>query len=281
MSRYDHSRDAISGPAQIEHIAGIFEGEGVPFHAWSVVKGIDPSREAQMVADVLSAGARSLVLDLEAGSGFRAGSADDALRFGDELRRLTPYGRVDISIDPRPWRMHLAPQNEFVTFTDGIWPQLYWDTFNSSGNYDGYTRAGFPVGPGGMTPEFLLDTTWSLLAVYDREIIPVGQGSSPDTNTWARFASRAFQLGMGSVSIWRYGVTPAATVDYLIDNPAGYAPQPPRSPTPAKSATRTPRPTRTAKPTQSPTVTSTRTPRPTRTPTPTPPASPTSAVATP
>jgi hypothetical protein len=275
MSRYDRSSNAVDGPRQVEKLANLFENRGVPFHAWSVIKGIDPAREAQMVADVLNAGARSLVLDLEAGAGFWAGTRDSALQFGDHLRRLTPFGRVDISIDARPWRMHLVPMPEFVAMSDGIWPQLYWDTFNSSGNFDGYRNAGYPTGSGGMSPEFLLDTTWSLLANYNREVIPVGQGAAVDPNTWARFTRRAWELGQGSVSVWRYGVTRYETLAYLGENPAGHAPQPPK-PTPRASATtqgtatRTHTPSKTARPTRTHTPTRTRTMTPTRTGTPTP-----------
>jgi len=269
MSKYDRSPSAVDGPRQVERLVRIFEDEGVPFHAWSVIKGSDPAAEAQMVTDVLSAGARSLILDLEGGSGFWHGSSSDAARFGEELRRMTPYGRVDISIDPRPWRINLVPMPEFVSLCDGIWPQLYWDTFNSQGNLDGYRNSGYPTGARGMTPEFLLDTTDHILAPYGREVIPVGQGAASDPASWGRFARRAWELGMGSVSVWRYGVTPRGTLEYLGDNPAGVAPAPVRTATPTpepdEDATETPTPTKTRKPTQTPT----RTPKPTRTATPT------------
>ena len=265
MSRYDRSSHAVDGPRQVERLARLFEGRGVPFHAWSVIKGIDPAREAQMVADVLSAGARSVVLDLEGSAGFWVGSPTDAAVFGDVLRRLTPFGRVDISIDPRPWRINLVPMPEFVGLCDGIWPQLYWDTFNSQGNFDGYRNSGYPTGAAGMTPEFLLDTTRVLLEGYNREVIPVGQGAAADPNTWARFTRRSWELGMGSVSVWRYGVTRYDTLAYLGDNPAGIAPQPPKSPTPHVSATRTPKPTKTATPTKTRSATPTRTQTPTKT----------------
>lgn len=268
MSKYDHSTDAVSGPGQVERLASLFARHNVPFHAWSVIKGIDPDREAQMVADVLNAGARSLTLDLEPGSGFWAGTSADALRFGDALRTVTPFGRVDISIDPRPWRMSLIPMTEFAAFTDGIWPQLYWDTFNSGGNISGYINSGYDPGAAGMTPEFLLDATEDILAPYNRPVIPAGQGASGDPNMWARFNYRAHQLGMFELSVWRYGVTPSATFDYLDEERAGEAPKPPKTPTPSASATRTPKPTRTATPSRTPTMTPTATKTATRTPTP-------------
>ena len=180
MSTYDSSPSAVSGPGQVAVLASLFEGRGVPFHAWSVIKGIDPVAEAQMAADVLANGARSLTLDLEGSAGFWVGSPAAAVAFGEELRKRTPFGRVDISIDARPWRINLVPMNEFVVFTDGIAPQLYWDTFDSQDNLDGYAGSGFPAGSDGMSPEFLINTTAELLAPYKRDIVPAGQGAPAD-----------------------------------------------------------------------------------------------------
>ena len=273
MSKYDRHASAVSGPPQISRLADIFERNGVQFHAWSVVKGVNPIREAQMTAEVLASGARSIVLDLEGGAGFWVGSAAAAVQFCDELRRLAPFGRVDISIDARPWRLyHNVPMDQFVPAIDGIWPQLYWDTFNSSGNLSLYRDHGYPAGPAGMTPEFLLNATADVLARFARPIIPVGQGATADRWLWERFVYRAWQLGQPEVSVWRHGVTPANNFDVLHDNPAGTQPHLPRTPTPVPpqaSPTRTPSPTRTAKPTKTPTPTITRTPKPTLTPTPT------------
>ena len=273
MSTYDPSPSAVNGPAQVSALASLFEGRGVPFHAWSVIKGIDPVAEARMAADVLANGARSLTLDLEGSAGFWAGTPAAAVAFGEELRKLTPFGRVDISIDARPWRINLVPMNEFVLFTDGIAPQLYWDTFDSGDNLAGYAGSGYPAGASGMTPEFLINTTAKLLEPYKREIIPAGQGSSPDSTSWARFNYAAWNLGLHQLSVWRLGVTPSGTLSYLGAHHAGTKPPvPPPTPTPVRSATptRTPRATRTPTRTPSPTRTPTKTPRATRTPSRTP-----------
>jgi len=270
MSTYDPHPMAVNGPGQVRALADLFENRGVPFHAWCVVKGIDPVREAQMAADVLANGARSLTLDLEGGSGFWTGSAADAAAYGNELRARNAFARVDISIDPRPWRINLVPMAEFVQFTDGISPQLYWDTFNSTSNKNGYAAAGYPPGPAGMTPEFLCDATIQVLSNYDRYIIPAGQGACADPATFPRFVRRAWTDGMGAVSVWRYGVTRYETLAYLGQNPAGIAPQPPktptRTPTKAHTPTRTPTPRKTNTSTRTPTQTFTKTP--TKTPTP-------------
>jgi|CXWL01.1.fsa_nt_gi hypothetical protein len=257
MSTYDHHPDAITGAQRASNVGRYFEDRGIPYHAWCVVKGGEPEREAEMCAEVLAGGARSLVIDLEGGSGFWYGSADDARRFGDRLRTLAPYGRVDISIDPRPWRINLVPMAEFVSLSDGIWPQLYWDTFNTPGNHDGYRSAGFTIPPEGTTPEFLLDATAQVLANYGRPIIPIGQGAASDPATWPRFTHRAWELQQFEVSIWRHGVTRNETTGYLGVNPPGPEPTaPPPTPTATPNAkTKTPTPSRTPPATRTPTPT--------------------------
>jgi hypothetical protein len=225
-----------------------------------------------MAADVLAAGARSLTIDLEGYSGFWLGSPADAVAYGNELRRINPFGRVDISIDARPWRLGDVPLHEFVGFTDGIWPQLYWDTFNTPGNVDGYNGSGFPVPPGGITPEFLLDATQRILAPFEREILPAGQGAASDPATWPRFAHRSWELGIPQLVVWRLGVTRRETIEYLAENPPGVEPQaPPPTPTAtANTKTKTATPTKTKTPTKTPTRTATRTGTPTSAMTPTP-----------
>jgi hypothetical protein len=276
MSRYDRSPQAISGPSQIRTMANFFEQNGVPFHAWCVVKGVDPIREARMAAEVLEAGARSLILDLEGHAGFWVGTRTDAVRYGDELRRRNPFGRVDISIDARPWWLHSVPLPEFVWYTDAIWPQLYWDTFDNGANIEGYRRAGYHAGSQDMTPEFLLDTTAVLLSNYNRPIVPIGQGASNDIVKWQRFIYRAWQLEMPMSSVWRYGVTPSSTLSYLGQNPAGQRPRAPQIPQPTAtsavpqipSTQNSPTATRTPLPVWTPVIEPTNTPVPTNTPLP-------------
>ena len=207
MSVYDSSPQAVSGPNQVAALAQYFEGQGVPFHAWAVIKGLDPIREAQMAAEVLGAGARSLYIDLEPWAGFWQGTAEAARAFGQELRRLQPNAVVIVAIDPRPWVVPLMPLAEFASFSNALAPLIYWQSFNSQGNLDRFISSGYPPGPGGITPEFLLDVTSSVLAPYGLPLEPVGQGSTGDINLWVRFLDHASRAGMTDVSVWRYGVT--------------------------------------------------------------------------
>ena len=265
MSTYDASLYSVWGADQVAVLAGYFERYGVPFHAWCVVKGLDPRREAEMAAEVIAAGARSITVDLEPHSGFWQGTRLDALAFGSEFRRRQPGATLYVSVDPRPWVLPRVPLAEFASFAQGFAPQLYWETFNTSDNILRYQYSGFSVGPGGITPEFLVSATETLLRPYRLPILPAGQGAARDPATWPRFLRAALDADMDIVSVWRYGVTPSAVWRLLeegLPEPTG---TPTRTRTPTRTPTKTPRPTKTPTPTETPTGTVT----PADTPTPT------------
>src|SRR5688572_30829237 len=56
LGRWDRSEGAIRGALDVQSSAAYFESAGVPFHAWCVIKGLEPIREAEMCAEVLSHG---------------------------------------------------------------------------------------------------------------------------------------------------------------------------------------------------------------------------------
>ena len=207
MAVDDDSPDAVTGPQQVAVLAQYFEQQGVPFHAYAVVTGVDPKREAAMAAEVLAAGARSIFLDLEPWHGYWQGTAEDARLFGRELRRLQPKGVVVTTVEPRPWALERLPMAEFAAFSDALAPLIYWETFSSAQNLEAFAASGFPPADGVMTPEFLLDVAIELLGPYNLPLQPVGQGASPDMDAWARFLDYAAGLGMPDVSVWRHGVT--------------------------------------------------------------------------
>jgi LysM repeat protein len=220
MSEYDTSKYAVTGQPQVQVLANYFEGAGVPFHAWCVLHGSDPIEEARMAAAVLLSGARSLFLDVEPHSGFWRGTPQDALKFGEELRRLVPDKEVHLSIDARPWLRDAIPFTQFGTFVNSIAPQQYWKTFDTPANYEKYAAAGHPVPPEGLTPEFLLSVTHAVFGNIGLPIHHTGQGSTTDPVEWQRFIDAAFALGNEYVSVWRLGVTPANVLSTLRDKPA-------------------------------------------------------------
>jgi hypothetical protein len=205
MVRWDPHPDAVTGPARVAGLAQMFEANGVPFHAYAVVEGVDPIKEAQMAAEVLSAGARSIFIDLEPWSGYWKGTPEGALAFGAELRRLQPNGTVITAIDPRPWALGGIPIAEFASFSNALAPLVYWETFDSANNRAAYAAAGYPPPEEKAQPEFFLNTSAAVLQGYGRPLHPVGQGAS-DPGRWERFSNRATSIGMSDFSVWRYGV---------------------------------------------------------------------------
>lgn len=228
MSLYDDSLYRVYGPEQVAVLADYFETYGVPFHAWCVVTGLEPTREAEMAAQVVAAGARSLTIDVEPHSGFWQGTARDALTFGREFRRHQPDATLIVSLDPRPWVLTEVPLAEFASFSQGFAPQTYWETFKDSANTSRFQASGFPPGRDGITPEFLLDVSRDLLGRLGLALHPVGQGASTDMNAWRRFAEHAADLGMNPLSVWRHGVTDVSVWRLLSGRlPQGPTPTPP------------------------------------------------------
>ncbi|HLG12400.1 MAG TPA: LysM peptidoglycan-binding domain-containing protein [Dehalococcoidia bacterium] len=228
MAEYDTSKYAVTGQPQVQVLANYFEGAGVPFHAWCVLHGTDPIEEARMAAAVLLSGARSLFLDVEPHQGFWRGTAQDAVKFGQELRRLAPDKEVHLSVDARPWLRDAIPLKEFGGFINSIAPQQYWRTFDTPANYEKYAAAGHPVPSEGLTPEFLLSVTHAVYGNLGMPIHHTGQGSTADPNEWRRFIDAAYALGNEYVSIWRYGVSPADVLNVLREKPARQPAPPPQ-----------------------------------------------------
>ncbi|HEX5370332.1 MAG TPA: hypothetical protein VFY10_13030 [Dehalococcoidia bacterium] len=234
MSRYDKSSTAIVGAQKVREMSDYFESAGVPFHAWAVVHGKDPLGEAQLCSEVLDCGARSMTFDLEPedeGGNYWQGTDQDALTFGQELRRLQPRARLSVAPDGRPWQIDATPVAQFATFCDEIQPQSYWQTFNSSTNRRYLSRLGYTAGPEGVTPELILDATNAKLRPFGLPIRPIGQGAAGGPE-WQRFVEHAYSLQMESVSVWRFGTASPDVWPTL----ASMAPQQPPPPAPATPA---------------------------------------------
>jgi hypothetical protein len=216
MARWDHSGRAVDGGRAVQDLRNFFEYGGVPFHAWAVVKGLDPIREAQMAAEVLANGARSLVFDLEPSDGgsFWEGTPEAALAFGAELRRLQPNAFLSVAPDPRPWQVAAVPVQEFATFCNEIAPQAYWPMFSNSATYRLLRDWGYDVPDGRMTPEFVLDMSHRSLSGFGLPIKPVGSASQGGSEFW-RFLVHAQDMGMSAVSAWRFGTSSSGVWDVL------------------------------------------------------------------
>lgn len=220
MSAYDPSPFAPSGVSQVGVLASYFEGKGVPFHAWTVLKGQDPIREAEMAASVLAAGARTLYLNVQSQDGFWEGSMEDAQTFGLELRRLKPDAHLMVVVDPRPWRLKEVPVAMFATFCNGFAPLHFWSQYDTTEDHDLFEAAGFPVPEDGVTPEFLSHVTQEMLGGFGQPIQPVGESLDVSVETFGRFLDAAKGAGASSISAWRYGEISDDLYALMADRPA-------------------------------------------------------------
>lgn len=219
MSKYDDSDDAITGPDAVASLAQFFEDGGVPFHAWGVLHGQDPVAEATLASQVLTAGARSVIVDLEAHAGFWRGTTDDAERYGEELRRLQPSAFVATSIDARPWEVPRIPMAEFAQFTDAIAPQVYWGAFNNKSNITKYRLSGDDPGEDGITPRFALQSAIRAVSEFGLPVHPIGDGTVEGGSEWSDFIDEAFASRAETLSVWRFGVADEALWQLLRDSP--------------------------------------------------------------
>jgi hypothetical protein len=218
MARWDKSGRGIDGSIAVRVASDFFESGGVPFHAWCVVKGLDPIGEAHMAHEVLKNGARSLVLDLEPSDGgyYWQGTPQSALAFGAELRRLQPDAFISMAPDPRPWQVDALPCREFASFCNEIQPQTYWPMFNNEANFRLLRQRGWNIGPDGMTPELVLDVTQKTFEGYNIPIKPIGSGAASGGD-WHRFVDHARHLGMPAVSVWRFRTASPEVWPVLIE----------------------------------------------------------------
>ena len=220
MSRYDRSATAISGPRIVESLADFFEQGGVPFHAWCVVKGRNPEKEARIASQVLDAGARSLFLDVEPHPGFWTGTRRDAWIYGEALRKAQPNARLSTSIDARPWTFNRIPLRDFADFSNELSPQMYWGSFTSKANVDEYTRIGdLTAKRKNVTPTVVVSAAMTRLWSYGLPIHPIGDGTVSSRTRWREFLRAAYTSEAQSVSVWRYGVAHERIWSLLRDTP--------------------------------------------------------------
>ena len=119
-----------------------------------------------MAAEVLAAGARSIFLDLEPWHGYWQVTPEDAKLFGEELRRLQPHGIVVTVVEPRPWALKKLPSPSSPHSATRSRPSSTGRRSSLGPNLKLYEDYGWPPGPGGITPEFLLDVSAELLQQY-------------------------------------------------------------------------------------------------------------------
>jgi LysM repeat protein len=223
MSKYDPSKDAVSGARRVAQLADTFDSHGIPFYCWCVVRGEQPATEATMAADVLDAGARGLFVDLESYPGFWSGTSSAATLYGSLLRERQPDASVLLTVDARPWEIASIPLREFSSFASAIAPQVYWPDFATAPNLAKYRKEGEDPPASGITPAFALDAAAKKLDSLDfplMPLVPIGPGTAEDTDAWKQFIDVSFEHLARSISVWRLGTASEPVLTLLKDHPA-------------------------------------------------------------
>jgi hypothetical protein len=218
MSRYDESPYAVSGPEQVALLAAYYEAAAVPFHAWAAVQGVEPQTEARMAAEVLTAGARSLYLDVDVEFDSWRGTRAAATAFARELRRLAPDGRVVLTVDSRPWQLRRLPLAELAGHGSAIALKLFSRIYDTADDRAGFLEEGFSVPREGVLPELLLAAAEPYVGSLGLPVGYVGQADLAPAET-ARFLDLAVKAGSPAVSLWRAGLATDATFSLLRDRP--------------------------------------------------------------
>lgn len=216
MGQYDSGALAINGPDRIREWVQVLEANGMEFHAWAVVKGVDVVAEADLIIAAANVqGVKSMILDVEPHPGFWQGGRDPIRPFMIRVRRgVGGNFHIGMSVDPR--RHQYAPifPDEWRQFVNSVLPQTYWTAFER--DYDD-----------------VLDEAYDVWGDYGLPIYPVLQGNAPvNEMEQAREYAINFHNAKG-LSWWRAGVISASQFP-VINHPmtpiqAPTDPQPPEN----------------------------------------------------
>lgn len=181
---------AINGPADIARWVQELEAQGLEFHAWCVLKGLDIIGEAdRVIAACQVAGVRSMLLDVEDGPQYFAGGSADARHLIQRIRTNIPASfHLGLNFDARgqhPKHIHV---NQWLPYVGSLHPMVYHRDF-------------------GKTVETAVRDAFQVCRTMNLPIYPMLQaygGVHPD-DLWRGADVSMRQYGAGGVSYFRLG----------------------------------------------------------------------------
>ncbi len=210
---------AINGPNDINRWVTKLARYNLEFHAWALPKGVDPDGEAALLAQVCQQpGVKSLILDVEGGTGFYRGPRESVRALMTRLRGAIPGNfHIGLSIDPRPNHYSEIFPDEWFPFVNSIHPQAYWGAF-------------------GQTPDATLKSVYDTWGKYGRPIIPALQAYDIDRASMDRARNLAVRTyGASGVSWYVFGAI-SATLFPVVNVPISGSVTPAPAPTPTPTA---------------------------------------------
>jgi hypothetical protein len=208
MSTYDSHPAAVSGPAAIQNLIGIYASQGIQTAAWFVPKGTDYDTQVAMAEQVIDSGVTALYADLEPFAGFcNQNCVTLATNFWARVRQERPNARLGVIYDPRPWWWDSSATTQWFASADVAMPMCYWD------DYAGQIPFGDPAGCITQAKSDLAQLSPGRSLDY----LPLLQGdSTPDRVRQSLDA--AVRTDAVAVALWRRGVVSGDTWNMI----AGY-----------------------------------------------------------
>lgn len=190
QGEFDTDRDlAIDSVASVDKWVRILAANGMEFHAWAVVKGVNVTGEADRIIEVCNRpGVKSMVLDVEPFSGFWQAEADQVRPLMTRIRRgVGGRFHIGMAVDPRPRHKPNIYPEEWRPFINSVHLQLYWETFQRD-------------------MEEVLDEGFLTWMDYGLPLFPVLPGSAPrdEMNEARKLVIDRYRVA--GISWWRLGV---------------------------------------------------------------------------
>lgn len=219
MGAYEPKPDlAINGPLDIDRWVSALANANLEFHAWAVPTGKDPIVEAQLLRQVCQRpNVKSLILDVEGGSGFFSGGRAAIRPLMVQLRQGLPGTfHIGLSVDPRPNHFSEIFPDEWFPFVNSVHPQVYWQAFQ-------------------QTPDVALQSAYATWENYGRPIIPVLQAYSVDADSMNRAHKLSTDTYKASALSWyvfgNIGPNQFTAVNVALDGAVPIGPGPLPTPT--------------------------------------------------
>lgn len=186
---FDNDPKEVGGPNAISQWVSALASRGLDTHIWGIPQGLNVAEEARRFIEAARVpGVRSLGLDVEHGSAYYRGTADDGRQMMQLIRDALGWDfHIALILDPRRNRPFNVFVDPWLPFVNSLHPMIYPKEF------------GKPV-------KEAIDSAFSLLAPYGKSIVPMLQAynAMPPADITLQ-GDYAFQRGAAGISYFCLG----------------------------------------------------------------------------
>jgi murein DD-endopeptidase MepM/ murein hydrolase activator NlpD len=191
QGQFDDSPMAIDGPQSIAPWVQALQSNGMEFHAWCVLKGVDIDGEADIIVQTCQqAGVRSMILDVEPYEGYWEAGSGPIVPLMTKVRQgIGSNFHIGLGVDPRQLHYRSIFPEVWRPYVNSVHTMCYWKTFRRA-------------------VDDVLDETYRVWGGYGLPIIPILQGDAALSEQQEALNIATKRYAAKAVSWWRYGVIP-------------------------------------------------------------------------